>query len=247
MQLLEQQNDVLSKENQQLQQLVAFAFSLLPDNNWNSNHSQSDESISSDEQSSTGSSSVEDVVKMAAAQALTALNSFADVSTPLERNIGKSKLHLRNRDTDTDAEEDCVQNNGVRNNRVALVKWTQPDVTLAEESQDHMDLVSGSHINLPSVAAAVTSTAEQSLDCCESEGCETTATSFEIERAIDRCANAPPCLSLKEKIIKYGCCVDLPSLCKELMEKAICRGDPWAPESWIIPDEVYDKFPLLKP
>ncbi|KAJ3186373.1 hypothetical protein HDU85_007813 [Gaertneriomyces sp. JEL0708] len=63
---------------------------------------------------------------------------------------------------------------------------------------------------------------------------------------VESCAKSMPCFVLKDKIIKFGRQIDLPSLCDELCRRAVCNGNPWDPRDWTVPDDLFERYPGLK-
>lgn len=64
--------------------------------------------------------------------------------------------------------------------------------------------------------------------------------------AVENCANTMPCFVLKEKILKYGRQIDLTSLCNELVQRAVCNGNPWDPADWNVPSDLFERYPCMK-
>lgn len=60
------------------------------------------------------------------------------------------------------------------------------------------------------------------------------------------CAQTIPCFTLRDKILKYGKEIDLSALCNELVERAVCHGDPWDPKSWELPGDLFERFPMMR-
>ncbi|KAJ3036049.1 hypothetical protein HDV00_003096 [Rhizophlyctis rosea] len=60
-------------------------------------------------------------------------------------------------------------------------------------------------------------------------------------------ANSLPCLALKDKILPYAGQIDVNQLCAELhASAALVGGDPFNPKDWQIPEDLYNRFPVLK-
>ncbi|KAJ3154831.1 hypothetical protein HDU86_004531 [Geranomyces michiganensis] len=63
---------------------------------------------------------------------------------------------------------------------------------------------------------------------------------------VENCAEMMPCFVLKERILKYGRHIDLAALCNELVHRAVCHGNPWDPNDWTVPDDLFERFPGLR-
>ncbi|KAI9095558.1 hypothetical protein DFS34DRAFT_626404 [Phlyctochytrium arcticum] len=63
---------------------------------------------------------------------------------------------------------------------------------------------------------------------------------------VESCVETIPCSALREKILKHGRHIDLPSLCEELCRRAMCHGNPWDPADWAIPADLFERYPCMK-
>lgn len=68
----------------------------------------------------------------------------------------------------------------------------------------------------------------------------------QVEEDPYSCAQTIPCFTLRDKILKYGKEIDLSALCNELVERAVCHGDPWDPTSWELPEDLFERFPMMR-